>query len=600
MTVVADTLPLNDVVLISNMGCTQRFALLIPRKRECKLWWDTMNRRELLTTFSAFAVSRLADRPLLPVFADGEPRDRSQTGRAVARPTPQQVAWQDLEIGMFVHIAPNTWQDQEYDHLSTPLSDINPQKLNTDQWVDTAVSMGARYVVFVAKHAGGFCMWQTKTTDYGIAQTPWKGGKGDVVAEIAASCRRRGLKFGVYCSPQDGHFGAGIGGACKTPELQTRYDKIYRQQLTELFTRYGDLVEIWFDGSTVTPVVDLIEKYQPRAMVFQGKAATIRWVGNEDGFAPYPCWNGIDRALAKLGTATALDSDPDGDVWLPNEVDVSMRRPNWFWSTSNANRVLSVDQLLSIYYRSVGRGAQLLLNIPPNRDGLMDEKDRESAAGFGAEINRRFAAPLATTSGKGRLVTLELPQPHRIDTVIVEEDTALGERVRVFQLEGRSRGEWAALGNGTAIGHKRIQPVEARVVDAVRLRITDAAAPPVIRRLAVFDTGKEPPADWNAQAELWAPNLVGGWRDGHFSLQLGKAITAAAQYALQFQSSAGTVDGFDNVQLTIGGVSSPQFVHLSPVKKNQLLLDITALSSSIVLSGTVRGASQGQVTLNRR
>ena len=503
-------------------------------------------------------------------------------------------------MGMFVHIAPNTWQDEEYDHLSTPLSRINPRELDTDQWADTAISMGARYVVFVAKHAGGFCMWQTKTTDYGIAQTPWKDGKGDVVAEISASCRKKGLKFGIYASPRDDHFGAGIGGICKTPDQQARYDKTYREQLSELFTRYGDLVEIWFDGSTVTPVTDLIHRYQPNAMVFQGQAATIRWVGNEDGYAPYPCWNGIDASLAKLGTATALDSDPNGSVWLPNEVDISIRRPNWFWSTTNGNRVLNLDQLLSVYYRSVGRGAQLLLNIPPNRQGLMDDKDRESAAALGAEVRRRFGTPLAATSGGGNVVTLELRHPQRVDTVILQEDTALGERVRAFELEGRSGGTWSSMGQGTAIGHKRIQPVDPHVVDAVRLRVTEAAAQPRIRTLAVFNTDKEPPADWNAEPELWAPNLVGRWRAGRFSLELGKAITAAAQYTLQFVPTSGTVQGFDDLRLTIGGVASPSFLQISKTRNDELLLDITALNSSIVVSGALRGSERGQVTLNRR
>lgn len=559
-----------------------------------------MNRRELLRTLPALAVFPLDGRESRFFRGLAEPDAEAVSGRAEARPTPQQIAWQDLEVGMFVHIAPNTWQDKEYDHLSTPLSSINPRELNTDQWADTALSMGARYVVFVAKHAGGFCMWQTKTTDYGIAQTPWKDGKGDVVAEIAASCRRKGLQFGIYASPRDDHFGAGIGGICRTPEQQARYDAMYREQLTELFTRYGELVEIWFDGSTVTPVTDLIHRYQPNAMVFQGQAATIRWVGNEDGYAPYPCWNGIEASLAKLGTATALDSDPNGSVWLPNEVDISIRRPNWFWSTTNAKRVLTLDQLLSVYYRSVGRGAQLLLNIPPNREGLMDEPDRASAAALGAEVRARFGTPLAKTGGRGSVVTLELEHPQRVDTVVLQEDTALGERVRGFELQGRRGGAWVPLGKGSAIGHKRIQPVEAGVLDAVRLHVTEAAATPEIRMLAVFNTGKEPPADWNAQPELWAPNLAGNWQGGRFRLELGKAITAAAQYSLRFIPGSGSVQGFDGLQLTIGGAVSPKFLQVSHARKDELLLDITALNASIVVSGVVRGAERGQVTLNRR
>ncbi len=501
---------------------------------------------------------------------------------------------------MFVHFAPNTWQDVESDNLSTPLSAINPIGLNTDQWVATAVDMGARYVVFVAKHQGGFCMWQTQTTDYSIRNTPWKDGKGDVLAEIAASCRKRGLPLGVYVCPRDDHFGAGTGGICKTPELQRKYDAMYREQLTEVFTRYGELVEIWFDGSTVTPVSDLTHRYQPNAMVFQGPAATIRWVGNEDGFAPYPCWNGIDAQDARTGTATALDGDPDGSVWMPCEADVSIRRPNWFWSTHNANKVLTVDQLLSIYYRSVGRGVQLLLNIPANRNGLLPEPDCGVAKAFGDELQQRFNYPIIATSGCGETLVLALNHPARIDTVVLQEQISLGERVRAFRIEGQVQGEWKALGAGTAIGHKRIQPVDPQVVEAIRLRVTDAAAEPAIRSLAVFDTGVAPPPDWNSASEIWAANLVGAWSNRAFSLDLTRQIHVAAQYVLRFDGQLGAVTGFHDVVLEIGGVSTPALLKMSPRRKNELLLDVTGLDKSIRVHGQLEGAEAGSIQLVRR
>lgn len=360
----------------------------------------------------ANALSRLA----ASAFAGGPASTR-------AVPSPQQQVWQDFELGMFVHFAPNTWQDVESDDLSTPLTKINLEKLDTDQWARTAVALGARYIVFVAKHQGGFCMWQTHTTDYGICNTPWKHGTGDVLAEVQASCQRHGLKLGVYVCPRDDHFGAGTGGVSKDPSRQPVYDALYREQLIEVFSRYGDLVEGWFDGSTVTPVRDLLEKYQPNAMIFQGPQATIRWVGNEDGFAPYPSWNGADAADARQGTATVLDGDPDGNKWLPNEVDVSIRRPDWFWHTDNEKKVLTKDQLLSIYYRSVGRGAQLLLNIPATQDGLLPALDCVAATEFGAELNRRFRTLIASKKASGRSVVLELPHSVRVDTVLLEEQT---------------------------------------------------------------------------------------------------------------------------------------------------------------------------------
>ncbi|QMV17947.1 alpha-L-fucosidase [Granulicella sp. 5B5] len=517
-----------------------------------------------------------------------------------ALPSAKERAWQDLEVGMFVHFAPNTWQDVESDNLSTPLSEIDPKNLSTDQWAQTAVALGARYIVFVAKHQGGFCMWQTKTTEYSIRNTPWKDGKGDVLREVEASCRKYGLKLGVYVCPRDDHFGAGTGGVCKTLELQAKYDAMYREQLTEVFTRYGELVEIWFDGSTVTPVGDLLAKYQPGAMVFQGPQATIRWVGNEDGFAPYPCWNGIDAAEAKSGTATALDSDPNGSVWLPSEVDVSIRRPNWFWSTKNANKVLTLDQLMSIYYRSVGRGAQLLLNIPANREGLLSDPDCRVAAAFGAEVKRRFGSPVGMRSGKGESIELKLAKPMRIDTVVLQEEIALGERVRGYRLEARTGGSWKEIGAGSAIGHKRIQPVESQVVDAVRLVVTEAAAAPMIRTLAVFDTVVAPPADWDAVSSLWSANLVGKWAAGSFSLDLTKAVHAATEYLLRFHPVAGAVTGLRDVMLQIGEASNPALVKRVPGRSDELLLDITGLDKTIRVSGKVEGAESGSVTLERR
>jgi alpha-L-fucosidase len=517
----------------------------------------------------------------------------------LALPSADQVAWQNLEMVVFVHFAPNTWQDVESDNLSTPLSKINPEKLNTDQWAQTALNLGAKYIVFVAKHQGGFCMWQTHTTDYSIRNTPWKGGHGDVLAEIAASCHKYGLKLGVYVCPRDDHFGAKTGGICATPELQAKYDKMYREQLTEVFSRYGKLVEIWFDGSTATPVADILAKYQPHAMVFQGPQATIRWVGNEDGFAPNPLWNAIDKADARSGTSTSLNSDFDGDTWLPCEVDVSIRRPDWFWSTKNENKVLTESQLLSIYYCSVGRGAQLLLNIPANRDGLLADKDCGVAKAFGSEIRRRFGKPLAETAGTGKTVTLRLPKPTQIDTVILEEDIAKGQRVREYILEGHSNGRWQNIGVGTSIGHKRIQPVASTTVDAVRLTATEAAALPAIRSIAVFDIGVAPPTDWNATPRIWAANDVGSWHDNAFSLDLTKKIDAAKQYRLRFIPKNGNASALKDVVLKLHGVSEPRLIKSVPGKPNELILDITGVDETVQVTGRVEGASTGQILLQK-
>lgn len=404
-----------------------------------------------------------------------------------AVPTPGQVAWHDAEIGMFIHFAPNTWQDSEYDRRDTPLGQIDPDKLDTDQWVRVAESMGAKYIVFVAKHVGGFCMWQTDTTDYSIKNTAWRGGKGDVLADLSASCKKRGMKLGVYLSPRDDTFGAETSGKCATAETQAKYDALYRQQLTEVLSRYGDMFEVWFDGSNVIEVGDILKAHAPSAMIFQGTYATIRWVGNEDGLAPYPAWNCTTKEAAARG-ATAADSTPFGDVWLPSECDVSLRR-DWFWNSKNEGTIKSLDQLMDIYYRSVGRGAVLLLNVTPDRTGLVPEADVRRAAEFGAEIRRRFESAPASTSGAGDTLELGLTALRPVDHVMLMEDIAQGERVLEYVVEAQVGGAWKEIVKGTAIGHKKIDRFEPVESGRWRFRCLKSNGPVTINKFAVYSVG---------------------------------------------------------------------------------------------------------------
>lgn len=561
-----------------------------------------LNRRRFLTaaagltaaaslspTGSVAAAERLA--ALLP-----------NDGRALALPTADQLAWQDLEVGMFVHFAPNTWQGLEQDDLSTPLSQMDPKELNTDQWAETAVALGAKYIVFVAKHSGGFCMWQTATTRYSIGHTPWRGGKGDVLRDVSASCRKYGLKLGVYVSPRDTFYGADTGGRCKTAAAQARYNPIYRQQLTEVLSRYGSMVEVWFDGSNVIPVGDILARYAPHAMIFQGPHATIRWTGNEDGYVPYPNWNAVSRADAKTGIATALNGDPDGDVWLPNEVDVSILRPDWFWSTASQRHLLTLDQLLDVYYRSVGRGAQLLLNLPPDTRGLLPDADCARAREFGEEIRRRFGQSVAEGSGDAATLTVPLRGQQRIDTVVLEEDCSQGQRVRRYRLEARSGGAWRPLGTGTSIGHKRIQPVAPGPADAVRLTVLESTGRPAIRRFAVFHTDAPPPARWNAVDTAWAYDAAGEWKDHVFDLNLSGKITAATQYRLRFVPEGGwggCMDRVDHATLLLDDVPQPKLVRTLRGAPDTLVLTLPAVGQKVVVQGRVRCAERGTILFGK-
>jgi alpha-L-fucosidase len=259
----------------------------------------------------------------------------------------------------------------------------------------------------------------------------------------------------------------------------------------------------------VAPVSDILKKYAPHAMVYEsGPNATIRGVGNEDGYALYPSWNAVSAADAKDGGERTTHGDPKGTVWLPCEAHVSILRPDWFWSTTNEHSLLSLDSLLDIYYRCNGRGTQLILNVPPDNRGLIPDAYRSRIREFGDEIRRRFGRSVAETSGTGDIVTLTLPRDARIDHIVMEEDCASGERIRGYRLEAHSAGKWISVGTGSAIGHKRIQPIDPTTADAIRLVATQTAARPIIRRLAAFNTNVSPPSTWNAAAKMTTSSAV--------------------------------------------------------------------------------------------
>lgn len=425
--------------------------------------------------------------PLLLCVAICVSPQRPDPSAALAKPSAEQAAWQDLELGMFVHLAPQTWQDTESDTLATPLSAIDPAQLDTEQWVRSAEALGAKYIVFVAKHEGGFCWWQTTTTDFGVANTPWRGGKGDVLADLSQSCRKHGMKLGVYLSPADRKHGISVGGKAASAAEQQAYEVLFRRQLTEVLANYGEMIEVWFDGNLVFDVGDILSAHAPRAMVFQGPQATIRWVGNEDGTAPDPAWNTVKYGSKRWGDYTADDGDPTGDRWLPNECDARMRA-TWFWKTFNQDTLKSVDQLMNMYERSVGHGAVMLINNMPDRSGIIPALDAARSAEFGAEIARRFGTAITDTSGRGTKFELQPSAPRIIDVVMSMEDIRQGERVRKYAIEGLVAGKWVELAHGSAIGHKKLDRFAPVEVAAVRFSVQDAVGEPVLRRIALFDT----------------------------------------------------------------------------------------------------------------
>jgi alpha-L-fucosidase len=463
-------------------------------------------------------------------------------------PSGPQLRWQQYERIMFIHFAPNTWTGLGQDDNSLPLSRINPSKLNTDQWCRVAKSWGAKMIVFVAKHTGGFCWWQTTTTDYGARNIPWKDGKGDVLAELSKSCDKYGLDLGVYIYPGDKTWGAGLGsgGRTKDPSKQEAYNKVFRQQLTEVLSKYKSMKEVWFDGSCIIDISDILQKYASDAVIFQGTQATIRWVGNERGIAPNPNWYMVKSTDLKTGTTTALHSDPDGDAYAPVEVDVPFlmtpKSYKWFWAPGTDNMILSLPDLMDIYKKSVGRGSVLLLNATPDTTGLIPESHVKRYKEFGKEIARMFGKPLASASGKGDMLEIDLKTPKVINSAVIQEDISQGQRVRKFVLEGYSNDKWITIKEGTSVGSKRIEEFPAIRLSKIRLRITYAIATPLIQNLAFFNI-EQSMQNTHDNSKNTSVTL-GGWDNKTFSTEWQDfrldltpyLVEKVGQFELKFQT----------------------------------------------------------------
>lgn len=483
------------------------------------------------------------------------------------RPTPEQIAWHAMEIEMFLCFDPCTWQGREYDDHSTPLEKMNPEALDTNQWCEVAKSFGAKQILFVAKHTGGFCWWPTETTDYCVRNIAWKNGKGDLLGELAESCRRHGLRLGVYIYPGDDQWGAGIGSGGKTsdPAKQEAYNKVLRQQWTEVLTRYGEISELWFDGSCVIELGDIIAQHAPKAMVFQGPHATLRWPGNEAGVMPEPGWQTVSSAAAKSGGATGSHSDPDGEVWLPMEMDTPLLDHKWFWGPNTDHMIKPLDKLMDIYHTSVGRGSVLLLNATPDTSGLIPASHVARYREFGEAIRRLYADLKGETSGVGRELLISFDKPTAVTHVVIKEDITRGHVVREFKIEGLVDGEWRELAAGEPVGCKRIARFEAVTASAIRLRVTKSTADPTISQFAAYGANSpiSQQTDTQADARLvedWKKVSLGPeWRE--IEVDLTEAIPVPGEYLVEIRQTSGSarVETKDATPL-IAGVEAPRLL----------------------------------------
>lgn len=411
---------------------------------------------------------------------------------SAARPLPSaaQLAWQRDELAMFLHFGVNTFTDREWGDGKESPSIFDPARLDARQWARSAKEAGFRAMILTAKHHDGFCLWPTATTKHSVASSPWRGGNGDVVREFVDACSAEGLRAGLYLSPWDrNHPTYGDSAA---------YNDVYAAQLTELLTRYGRIAEVWFDGANGEGpngrrqvydwprVWGIVRKLQPEAVMFSDAGPDVRWCGNERGVAGDPNWSAVDPQVVSFpgqsgsGIEAALQhGHENGTVWRPAEVDVSIR-PGWFYHPAQDDKVRTIDNLIGLYFTSVGRNSKLLLNVPPTRDGLIHTVDAARLSGFKAARDQLFNAPIRMRrvtfrpSGQGgAVVEWELSRASQPAIARLAEDITRGQRVASYRLEGTQGGDWRELATGTTIGHVKLDRLSGGApVRRVRLVIT--------------------------------------------------------------------------------------------------------------------------------
>jgi len=455
-------------------------------------------------------------------------------------PSPRQLRWHEMEFYGFIHFTINTFTDREWGYGDEDPALFNPSEFDAEQIVRTAKDGGMKGLILTAKHHDGFCLWPSKYTEHSVKHSPWKNGSGNMVKEISDACRKYGLRFGVYLSPWDrNHKDYG----------RAEYVTYFRRQLRELLTGYGPIFEVFFDGANggdgfyggarETRRIDretyydwpttweLVRELQPNACLFSDAGPDVRWVGNERGIAGETCWatlNRTDFVPGRADQARLNRGDRPGNYWVPAECDVSIR-PGWFYHAQEDEKVRTPQNLLDIFYASVGRGASLLLNLPPDRRGRIHENDVKSLREFRRILDGTFANDLAqgakVSAGNvrgggsdGRFLprnviddrretywatddgvrtpelVLDLKRNVSFNVVRLRECLPLGQRVDAFGIDIWRDGSWIEIASGTSIGNCRLLRRQPVTTSKVRLRITQAPVCPAISEFALFSEPK--------------------------------------------------------------------------------------------------------------
>ena len=409
------------------------------------------------------------------------------------RPSVRQVEWQAMETTAFLHFSINTFTDREWGDGTEDPKLFNPVHFNADSIVAALKDAGFKMAIITAKHHDGFCLWPSKFTKHSVASSAWKNGKGDVIRDLSEACKKYGLKLGIYLSPWDRH-----ESSYGTPA----YNEFYKNQLKELLTGYGDISEVWFDGAKGENAKDMqydfagywkiVRELQPKAVIFSDVGPDVRWVGNEAGNAGETCWSTINTngmAPGKANENYLNTGDPDGRQWIPAETDVSIR-PGWFYHPSEDSLVKSPQQLVDLYYRSVGRNSLLLLNIPPNREGLLSKADMASIREFRRRLDATFRNNLLEGSTFTKLTDKDLNTFHVLNPnesmvirlkkeisfnrIMLQENIAEGQRNEAAQVDIWDGKDWKLLTSFTTIGYKRLLRFATVQTRMIRLTVVKA------------------------------------------------------------------------------------------------------------------------------
>ena len=499
-------------------------------------------------------------------------------------PTAQQLEWQQMEFTAFLHFGMNTFTGNEWGHGTDSPALFNPSELDCEQWVKALKDGGFKMALITAKHHDGFCLWQTETTEYSVKNSPWKDGKGDVVRELRDACEKYGMKFGVYLSPWDRN-APSYGDS-------PAYNKFFIAQLTELLTNYGEVHEVWFDGACAegpngkkqeydwTAILAKIRELQPKA-VTAIMGDDVRWVGNEGGLGRETEWSatvippgsythkkaakealGLEEMSKDLGSRE-LVAKAQEVYWYPSEVDVSIR-PGWFYHAEQDGQVRSLANLVNIYYRSVGCNSVLLLNIPPDRRGLIHEIDVQRIKELSEYINKTFATNYVEkgnqewTAQVGESKEYDVKSGAMVNTFLIQEDITKGQRVEDFLVEVYSNGAWQYAAEGTTIGYKRLLRFSDCQPEKVRVTIRGSRATANISNVGLYYA--EPLQDENARVRM-----------SHVNTAEWKAVGADA--ALAFDGNAATAwttEGLSALTVDMGKEESVAGFCYAPVAAEDL------------------------------